>query len=164
MGQLVDQDVEHLRLLKIGYYVHAGLMAFFTLFGLMYVMIGGAVVSAIVQQAPRSSGSDVDPKIVGMIFAGLGFFFLIFGIGATLLNYLAGKGLEQRNRRVLILIAAVLSLLSVPWGTLLGVFTFMVLNRDSVRPLFAGGGMPMYQAPLPPPAGPGVPPPPAWRG
>lgn len=154
MGQLIDEDVEHLRLLKIGYFVNAGLTAFISMFGLMYVSIGGAVASAVAKEAGRGRG-DVDPKLIGMLFAFVGLVIVVFGFGSAVLNFLAAKGLEQRRRRTLCYVAAVFSCLSIPWGTILGVFTFIVLNRPTVRAMFDNPGA---MIPQPPPHGP-----PAWH-
>jgi hypothetical protein len=41
MAEMVDRDQEHLRLLKLGYYILAGMTCFFSLFALLYAGIGG---------------------------------------------------------------------------------------------------------------------------
>ena len=48
--------------------------------------------------------------------------------------------LGQRRSHTLCLVAAALSCVFMPFGTLLGVCTFVVLLRPSVAPLFKGGG------------------------
>jgi hypothetical protein len=55
----------------------------------------------------------------------------------TLALSMSGLFLLKRRHRMFILIVAGLNCLSVPLGTILGVFTFVVLGRDSVRKAFA---------------------------
>jgi len=52
------------------------------------------------------------------------------------LHLLAGAGLRNRTRYVLILVMSGLACLSVPLGTGLGIWTIMVLQRPSVKALF----------------------------
>ena len=51
--------------------------------------------------------------------------------------YLTGSSLKQRRRRTLCFVVACLMLPSFPLGTILGVFTIIVLRRPSVQELFA---------------------------
>jgi hypothetical protein len=61
---------------------------------------------------------------------------------AGLLIY-AGRCLARRTRRLFCLVAAGLGCLFFPLGTVLGVFTFIVLSRPTVRAVF--------EPPRPPP-------------
>ena len=54
------------------------------------------------------------------------------------LNLVAGRSLTRKQNLTLIQILAGLSCLHVPYGTALGVLTFMVLGRPTVRALFEG--------------------------
>src|SRR5690349_18062598 len=128
MGELVDRDDEHLRLLKMGYYIMAGMMGFFSLFSLLYIFLGGLFASGAV---PVKEASRDDPRLMGFIFLGLGVGVLFVGLTATFLTFLTGRSLRDRRRHMFCLIIAALSCLQIPWGTAIGVCTFMVLNRPS---------------------------------
>ncbi len=52
------------------------------------------------------------------------------------LNVLSGLFLWQRRHRVYSIVTAGLDCLQIPFGTALGVFTLLVLSRDSVRQLY----------------------------
>lgn len=54
------------------------------------------------------------------------------------LNVLSGFFLLQKRNRLFSLIIGGLNCLQIPFGTALGVFTILVLSRDSVRQLYAG--------------------------
>jgi hypothetical protein len=132
MGELVDRDLEHLRLLKIGYYVMAGMAGLFSLFSLIYIVLGGVFASGLIP-ADASSG---DPRLVGVIFLAVGGAVLLLGLGMTFLIYLTGRSLAEHRRRIFCLVIAVLCCFQIPWGTAIGVFTFMVLSRPSVKAMF----------------------------
>lgn len=139
---LRDQDAEHLRLLSIFHYVTAGLGVFGMCFmGFHYHMMNTIILRA--SHAAKSGKSGLPPEDFFEIFK---WFYLAFGVAAligTVLNVLAAGFLARRRNRTFCLITGGLNCLHMPIGTLLGVFTIIVLNRDSVRAKFAAA----YQAP-----------------
>ena len=54
------------------------------------------------------------------------------------LNALSAMFLRQRTHRIFSVVIAALDCLQIPFGTVLGVFTIIVLLRESVRELYAG--------------------------
>jgi hypothetical protein len=69
-------------------------------------------------------------------------FYLFMGVlllTGLVLNVLSGMFLLQKRNRLFSLIIGGLNCLQIPFGTALGVFTILVLSRDSVRQLYAGG-------------------------
>lgn len=130
-------DEEHLKLLSIGYWVAGGMAAFFSLFGLFYIVIG-AVVAVSIAKVPAASvqPNQRPPVFMGWIFVGLG--LAIFLAAATLaaMRFWTAVSLKRRKSRAFCLVVAGLSCLEFPYGTALGVFTFMVLGRPSVMQLF----------------------------
>ena len=129
-------DGEHLRALSICYYVYAGANAFFSLFGLLYVFMG--LMMGAVAQLPMqpSQQNQPPPEIMAAIFGamGLAIFVLFLGLGA--LKFFVARLLQRRRARVFCMIVAAISCIGIPFGTALGVFTLIVLSRDSVRRLF----------------------------
>jgi hypothetical protein len=126
-------DEEHLKLLRIGYIVAGVSDVFFALFPLIYVMIGfflavGGVASS------RPGGPN--PAAFGLIFVFVGLAVSIFFAVQGALKLFAARAIGKRQSRLLCLIAAGASCMQMPWGTLLGVFTFMVLGRQSVTRMF----------------------------
>lgn len=61
------------------------------------------------------------------------------GLGAGLLTLLSGRWIKTRRRRAGSFAAAAFNCLLIPYGTVLGILTFIVLSRDSVRGLYTGG-------------------------
>jgi hypothetical protein len=54
----------------------------------------------------------------------------------AVMNVLAGRFCRAHRHRVFLLVVGALDCLWVPFGTVLGVFDFVVLSRESVRRLF----------------------------
>ncbi|MGB2676725.1 MAG: hypothetical protein WAN12_06555 [Candidatus Acidiferrum sp.] len=73
-------DEEHLRMLSVGNVVSAGVCAFFSLFGLLYVFMG-IMMSATLSHLPATAakpGQESPPAFIGWILActGLAIFLL----------------------------------------------------------------------------------------
>jgi hypothetical protein len=126
---IVDQ--EHLRLLAIGYWVWGGFMALYSLFIVAYFGLIGSVFLTI----PRG-GSDAPPAFLGWIFIGVGAAVLVLVGALAALEIATGFWIQRRRHRVAALVMAALLCPGIPFGTLLGVSTFVVLSRPTVKALF----------------------------
>jgi Zn-dependent protease len=133
MGELVDRDQEHLFLLKLSYYIMAGMTGFFSLFALIYIGLGAVFASGVM---PPTPGNPSDPRFMGLMFLCIGLVVLFIGLSITFLTYWAGRCIRDRRHRTFCVIVACLSCLHVPFGTAIGVCTLIVLGRPSVQALF----------------------------
>jgi hypothetical protein len=125
-------DGEHLRLLRIGYLIAAGMTTLVSVFFLIYSFAGFFIFSRLTQ----GSGEGGPPEFVGRLigFLGLGLTFVILSIAA--MQFLTAQRLKERRSRVFCMVIAGITCLSIPYGTFLGVCTFVVLGRPFVRNLF----------------------------
>ena len=129
-------DEEQLRLLRIGYLTMGGVAVFTGLFGLLYALMGFMIVHLPMQaQQP----GQPPPEVIAWFFASFGLAFMLAAGVYALLAFLSARALRQRRSRILCLFTAAVSCLYIPFGTLLGVFTFIALGRPSVLGLFAAG-------------------------
>lgn len=129
----MNQDQEHLRLLGIFHYVMAGIACLLPLLSLIYIGMGVAMLSGKFPSSPPSPHPDL---VSGWIFVGFGGFMFVAGLVGAILNFLVARALAKRERRNLCLVVACLNCLHMPLGTLLGVFTLVVLGRPTVKALF----------------------------
>jgi hypothetical protein len=127
-------DQEHLRLLRLGYLIAGGTSAAVGVFGLVYVVVGGILLTAAMSGAP---GPNTPPMAAGLVFGGIGLAIFLGGATLSVVKFLAARALGRRRSRAFCMVAAGLSCLSIPYGTALGILTFIVLSRPSVRDLFA---------------------------
>lgn len=125
-------DDEHLRLLRIGYIVSGAADAFFALFPLIYVVMGIFIAAA----APGGRPGEPNPALFGLVFVLIGLAVSFMMVLQASLKLYAARSLGQRRQRVVCYIAAAMACLQMPWGIMLGVFSFMVLSRESVKNQF----------------------------
>jgi hypothetical protein len=140
MGELLDRDQEHLRLLKLGYYITAaGIAGLALLFSLLWIGMGALLASGAF---PAKEGSSDNPQLAGLFFLGIGVAFLKLGLAMAFLTYFAGRSLADRRRWMFCMVVAALCCLQIPWGSVLGACTIIVLSRPSVKALFGHPGPP----------------------
>jgi hypothetical protein len=127
-----DIDSQHLKALSICHYVMAGLSA---LFSSIYLAIG---IMFVASASTMSGGSGPPPpEFMGWLFVFIAGCAMLIGWTYAVLILLAGRFLAQRKHHLFCLIMAGVSCaVSVPIGTVLGVFTLIVLLRPSVKELF----------------------------
>lgn len=125
-------DDEHLKMLSVFHYVVAGL----AVLGIAFLFFHFALMSTIFLAVANSDSGKSSSRPPPGLFAVMLVFYLIFGCvfaAAAILNFLSARYLKRRIHRDLSLITAGLNCLQIPFGTVLGVFTFIVLMRPSVR-------------------------------
>ena len=130
-------DAEHLKLLSIFYYIVGGMIMLISCFALFYVVFGLLFIFMPESMQNANHHNDPPPKFFGAIFALFGTCGLVFGWSIGLLTIYTGGCIKRREHRFLTLIVAGLQCMWIPFGTALGVFTFIVLFRDSVITLYA---------------------------
>jgi hypothetical protein len=139
MSELVDLDQEHLRLLRIGFFIMAAMTGAMSTFSIIYVGLGGFFASHILT---IGNGSRADTRIVGWIFLVVGGVFLLLGVTATLLTFFTARNIGERRHWTFCVVVAALCCFQFPVGTALGVCALMVLTRPSVKALFASHAVP----------------------
>jgi hypothetical protein len=134
-------DEEHLKLLSLGYMVSGGFAACFSLFGLMYVLMG-VMMGMAFSHMPETSGkvSEQPPAFIGWIFAGVGLAIFVGLMAMAAVKFRAAWCVKHRKSRTFCMVIAAIGCLEIPYGILLGVFSFLVLGRDSVARLFTSSG------------------------
>jgi hypothetical protein len=132
----MNQDTEHLRLLSIYHYVVAGVSAICSFFPLLYTAVGFVFV-ALSHHPPANPTQEVPPAALGWVFVGLGLFLFLLGAVFALVLVLAGRSLSLRKHYWFAFVVACIECIFVPFGTILGVFTIIVLSRESVKALFS---------------------------
>ena len=132
----MNQDKEHLRLLAIFHYVVAGLAALFSFFPLLYTTVGAIFIFAARHGTPKP-GEEPPPEFIGWILAIVGSLLFLLGVAIAICILIAGRSLAKRTRYWFALVVACIECLFIPFGTILGVFTIIVLSRESVKALFS---------------------------
>src|SRR5215203_217986 len=140
MNQKPSDDLNHLRILSICFYVKAGLMAFSALFFSIYIFLGAMFMSI---DMPRKA-NEPPPELLGGIFVGVGLVLMGLFFVLAFLAFWAGRSLGKHKNYTFCFVIAALVCLSMPLGTILGIFTIIVLMRDSVKAIFNGSAQPQF--------------------
>jgi hypothetical protein len=130
----MNQDEQHLKVLSICHYVYAGLMAVFSCFPLFYVGLGAMFLGGGPPgtQNPR----DAPPAELGMLFVVIGLIGFAILLVTAVAVAVVGRFLTQRRNWLFCIIVSGIACMNVPLGTLLGVFTILVLLRPTVKEMF----------------------------
>lgn len=147
----MDQDDQHLQLLSIFHYVVGGLIALFSLFPLIHLAMGLGMVTGTF---PADNAEDAQAlRAVGGAFACFAGGLILGGLALAGCVAAAGAFLARRVRYTFCLVVAAVECLFMPFGTVLGVFTLVVLMRDPVKRKF---GIAVPPRPPAPPVAAGV--------
>ena len=131
----MNRDAEHLRLLSIFHFVLAGCAALFALFPALYMVLG--LIMLLVPASFKDNNGQPPPVFVAWIFIAIGSVFIILGWTFAAFVVAAGRFLARRKHYTFCLVMGAVECLFMPFGTVLGVFTIVVLCRESIKPLFA---------------------------
>ena len=132
----MSQDQEHLKLLAIFHYVVAGLGGLCSFFPLLYTIVGALFIGAA-RHGTAKPVEDLPPEFLGWIFVVLGSVLFLMAIAMSICILMTGRSLALRKRYNFVLVMACIECLFIPFGTILGVFTIVVLSREPVRALFS---------------------------
>lgn len=130
----MNQDAQQLELLKVFHFVLAAMQGLAGCIPLLQIALGLAVLDSMPLRHDRNAPSEA----FGWLFLGVAVFLMALIWAMAALTYVAGRRLaERRSHMFCMVVAAVLCVVFMPLGTLLGVFTIIVLQRPSVKALFA---------------------------
>ena len=126
-----DQDDTNLNNLAIAHYVIGGVMVLFSCLPLIHVFVGLGMIS---------EGSDLfgnakspPPPAFGWIFFLAGLAFFVFAQSISISVIVSGRFLKRRKNYPFSFIIGCLTCMFFPFGTVLGVFTIVLLSRETVK-------------------------------
>lgn len=127
-------DADQLKLLSIFHFVAAG----FSLLGVLFLLGHFAIFHAVFAN-PKIWESTKQAPPPAEMFAMMKWFYLIFGLWffvSGTLSLISGLFLRKQKHWTYCIIVAAFNCLHFPIGTILGVFTIVVLIRESVKELY----------------------------
>jgi hypothetical protein len=127
-------DADHLRLLAIFHFVAAA----FALAGIAFLFLHYSLMHMAFAdpRAWKTQPQGITPMQFMAIFR---WFYVVFGLWFILsgvINVISGFFLRARRHRTFSLVVAGINCLYMPFGTILGIFTILVLGRGSVREMY----------------------------
>lgn len=136
----MDTTAHDLRLLAIGFFIQGGIATFYGLMIFCYFAFMGLVFSLVQRaaaNAPKGAKINMPPGLM-WVFGAIALGLAVVTLTTGLCNLYAGVSLRQRRHRIFVIVMAVLNCLAAPYGTVLGIFTLLVLQRPAAKELFAG--------------------------
>ncbi len=133
-ADMSNKDIKHLNLLSMFHYIVGGITALFACMPFIHVFMGLAMVSGKFFQGSNDSGP---PPFMGWMFVIMGTVFIVLGWSLAVCIIVAGRKLKRHKNRVFCMIVAGIECMFMPLGTVLGVFTLIALNKDSIKEIFA---------------------------
>jgi hypothetical protein len=129
-----NPDEEHLKLLAVFHYVIAALSFLTGCTPIFHVAIGIMMLAG-----GMNGGPNPPPREVGWLFTCIGGSIMLFFWAAATLQIFTARSLNRHTSYGLCYTVAIIDcFVYAPMGIVLGVFTIIVLNRPSVKALFAG--------------------------
>ena len=135
----MSQDEEHLKLLSIFHYVVGGLAALFSLIPVIHLVLGLFFILAPQKLAGKG---EMPPAFIGWFFVIFASVVICCGLVFAAFVFSTGRFLARRRHYQFCLVMAAVECIFMPFGTVLGVFTILVLMRESAKSLFAAHGLP----------------------
>ncbi|GAA5122052.1 hypothetical protein JIN84_01525 [Luteolibacter yonseiensis] len=130
---LPQKDDEHLKLLAVFHFIVGGFSLVIIGFLVMHFMIMKQVFMNPSMWKGSGGPAHAPPAEVFQIFI---WFYVVAGVLVVLsgvANVLSGLFLQRKKYRTFSLVVAGTNCLHFPFGTVLGIFTLLVLLRESVR-------------------------------
>ncbi len=128
----MNQNLHHLKLLSIFHYVVGGLAFLFGLIPTIHLTIGTLMVSGKLGE----SGDQLPLEIVGTVLIVIALVWMLSAFVFGTLLIVSGRSLASQRRYTLSLVMAAIACAFIPFGTVLGVFTLLVLMKPEVRELY----------------------------
>ncbi|OPZ97980.1 MAG: hypothetical protein BWY71_01416 [Planctomycetes bacterium ADurb.Bin412] len=127
-----QEDQKHLDLLSLFHYILAGILAVFACFPFIHVFIGLMLVFGKFEDGTNPA----PPPFFGWMFVIMGGLFIVLGWTLAMFLLVTGRKLKHRRNRLFCMVIAGIECAFMPLGTVLGIFTILVLSRDSVKEWF----------------------------
>lgn len=133
MNTLTKQDEDHLKLLSIFHYVLAGITALFSCLPFIHLIMGIIFLAA----PPDENATDAAmQKTFGWMFILIPAVLIVCGWTLAGFIAMAGRYIAQRRRRMFCLVVGAIECIIMPVGTILGVFTIILLIKEPVMAAF----------------------------
>jgi hypothetical protein len=124
-------DEKHLDQLAMGFKIYAAITAVFSCIPFFHLFLGIMMVTG-----GLDGGTNPPPAFVGWMFIVIAVVFITLGWAMAACNFYAGRFLKERRNHTFCFVMSCINCMSMPLGTILGVFGIIVLSRDSVKQLF----------------------------
>lgn len=133
-----NNDLQHLGYLRIGHLVNAGILFLIALFPVIHLVMGIAMIAGMFE-----GEKDPPPEFLGYFFVVIAVILMAMFGALAVLNLYAARALGAQKNWIFCVVMAAVNIMFSPLGIIIGVFSLVVLLRESVKQLFASRAQPI---------------------
>lgn len=133
----MNQDLEQIKILSIFHYVVAGIAALFACFPIFHLIAGISMLAGNSSPDNSTTNMPFPFNMFGLIFTVIPAVMILFGWALPLAWQFQATCFQKKRNYMFCMIMAGIGCIFMPFGTVLGVFTIIVLSRLSVKDLFS---------------------------
>lgn len=124
------RDDEHLNLLAVFHFVLGG----FALLGVGFIVVHYSIMGFFFNNPAmwKEAKSGPPPQEIFQIFVWIYLLMAVIFVAMGAMNIMSGMFLRKKKNKMFSMVVAGINCLQFPFGTALGVFTIIVLQRASV--------------------------------
>ena len=134
-----ETDQQHLKLLSIFHYVVGGICYVFGFFPIFHLFMGTLMVSGAMGSEQGNDAAAL--RIIGCFFILFPLVFMLCTWTLATLIIVTAKKLASRLSYNFCLVIAAIECIFMPFGTVLGGFTIILLVKPEVKALFDDGAL-----------------------
>ncbi len=133
-----DNDLQHLKYLRTAYIVNAGILFLIALLPVVHLVVGIGMIAGMFED-----DKDPPPEFLGYFFVAIAVILIALFGTLAILNLFAARALGAQKNWVFCVAMAAVNLMFSPFGIIIGVFSLVVLLRESVKQLFERNAQPI---------------------
>ncbi len=131
----MNEDLQHIKILSIFHYIVAAIAGLFACFPIFHLIMGISMLAGGFR-IPDDPSTPFPVALFGLMFTLIPAAIILLGWAFAISMAFAGYFLGQKRNYMFCMVMAGIGCIFTPFGTVLGVFTIIVLSRPSVKNLF----------------------------
>ena len=131
-----SKEASYLNSLAIAHYAVGAVMMLFACIPLIHFSIGLAFVIGGDQGWFENQGEEAPPEFIGWMFMAIGALLFLIGQTVAISVIVSGLLLKKRVKYMFSFVLACVACLFMPFGTVLGIFTIIVLIKPEAKALY----------------------------
>ena len=132
----MNQDIEQIKIISIFHFVVAAIAGLFACFPIFHLLMGISMLTGSFFQGETPTGMPFPFSLFGLMFTLIPAAIILLGWAFAIGLGISGYFLLKKQHYLFCMVMAGISCVFTPFGTVLGVFTIVILMRPSVKELF----------------------------
>ena len=133
----MNQDLDQIKILAIFHFIVAAIAGVFACFPIFHLMMGISMLTGSFFSGETPTDMPFPFSMFGLMFTLIPAAIILLGWAFAISLAISGYFLIKKQNYLFCMIMAGISCIFTPFGTVLGVFTIVVLMRPSVKELFS---------------------------